>query len=141
MRILFRLLFFFFECSTFSCLTLCFLWPLYCFGMFLLMFGMFIVCFIQMLTIISHHQVQFLFMFISILTMMLIIFNVTIALLQRIYGYFFQLCFILLNVCFNNSSNIKLRLFVILIISVLFFLLKHIKVWPEFRITFFILGC
>ena len=139
MRILFRL-FFFSGCSTFSCLTLCFLWPLYCFGVFLLMFDMFIVCFIQMLTIISQCQVQFLFMFILILAMM-IIFNVIIKLLQRICGYFFQLCFIFLNGCFSTSSNIKLRLFIILIISVLLFLLKHIKVWPEFRITLFILGC
>ena len=44
-----------------------------------------------------------------------------------IYGYFLQPCFFFLKVWFNNRSNIKLRLLVILIVSVMLFLHKHIK--------------
>ena len=44
-----------------------------------------------------------------------------------IYGYFLQPCFFFLKVWFNNRSNIKLRLLVILVVSVMLFLHKHIK--------------
>ena len=44
-----------------------------------------------------------------------------------IYGYFLQPCFFFLKVRLNNRSNIKLRILVILIVSVLLFLHKHIK--------------
>ena len=44
-----------------------------------------------------------------------------------IYGYFLQPCFFFLKVWFINRSNIKLRLLVILVVSVMLFLHKHIK--------------
>ena len=58
---------------------------------------------------------------------MLTAFKVIITTLWMIYGYFLQPCFFFLKVWFNNRRNIKLRLLVTLIVSVLLFLHRHIK--------------
>ena len=42
-----------------------------------------------------------------------------------IYGYFLEPCFFFLKVWFNSRSNIKLRVLVISIVSVVLFLHKH----------------
>ena len=56
-------------------------------------FYMFLIC-LLILTIMIHHQVLFLFfIFMLILTKMLIAFKVIITPLQKIFGYFFQPCF------------------------------------------------
>ena len=88
---------------------------------------MFLVCSLLIVTIIIYQQVLLFFVFILILTKMVTAFKVIITTLWMIYGYFLQPCFFFLKVWFNNRSNIKLRLLVILIVSVLLFLHKHIK--------------
>ena len=120
-RIIFRIYYF----LTFCCFF--FIWPLYCFGVFLLIFYMFLVCFLLIVTIIIYQQVLLFFVFILILTKMVTAFKVIITTLWMIYGYFLQPCFFFLKVWFNNRSNIKLRLLVILIVSEMLYLLKHIK--------------
>ena len=102
-----------------------FLWSLYCIRVFLLLFYMFLVCFLLIVTIIIYQQVLLFFVFILILTKMVTAFKVIITTLWMIYGYFLQPCFFSWK--FNNRSNIKLRLPVILVVSVMLFLHKHIK--------------
>ena len=53
--------------------------------------------------------------------------EVIIAPLQMIYGYFFSTTLSFLKIWFNRTSNIKLRLFVILIVSLLLSLHKRLK--------------
>ena len=88
---------------------------------------MFLACFLLIVTIIIYQKVLLFFVFILILTKMVTAFKVIITTLWMIYGYFLQPCFFFLKVWFNNRSNIKLRLLVILVVSVMLFLHKHIK--------------
>ena len=112
----------------FSRFAVFFVWPLYCFCVFLLIFYMFLVCFLLILTVIIYHQVLLIVVFILILTKMLTAFKIIITTLWMISNYFLQPCFFFLKVWLNNKSNIKkLRFLVILIVSVLLFLQKHIK--------------
>ena len=104
------------------------LWPLCYFCVFWLIFYMFLVCFLIILTIIIYHQVLFLFFGVhsdidkdgncfqrnnnnSLYDLWLVL---------QPYVFF-------LKFCFNNRSNIKLRLNVIVIVSMLLFLQKHFK--------------
>ena len=112
----------------FSRFAVFFVWPLYCFCVFLLIFYMFLVCFLLILTVIIYHQVLLIVVFILILTKMLTAFKIIITTLWMISNYFLPPCFFFLKVWLNNKSNIKkLRFLVILIVSVLLFLQKHIK--------------
>ena len=54
----------FLEFIIFSLSAVFFLWPFYCFCVFLLIFYMFHVCFLLILTIIIHRQVLLFFVFI-----------------------------------------------------------------------------
>ena len=98
-----------------------FLWPLYCFCMFLLIFYTFLVCFSLILTIIIYHQVLFFFRVHTDID------KDTDCLRSNNNDSLNNLWLPFLKVWFNNRSNIKLRLLVILIVSVLLFLQKHIK--------------
>ena len=77
--------------------------------------------------ILNHHQVLFFFIFMLMLTKMLIAFKVTITPLQKILGYFFSASFLFLKIWFCKSGNITLRLFLFLIVYLLLVLHKHIK--------------
>ena len=112
----------------FSRFAVFFVWPLYCFCVFLLIFYLFLVCFLLILTVTICHQVLLFVVFILILTKMLTAFKIIITTLWMISNYFLQPWFFFLKVWLNNKSNIKkLRFLVILIVSVLRFLQKHIK--------------
>ena len=100
-----------------------FLWPLYCFGAFLLIF--YVSYFLLIVTIIIYQQVLLFFVFIVILTKMVTALKVIITTFWMIYGYFLEPCFFFLKVWFNSRSNIKLRVLVISIVSVVLFLHKH----------------
>ena len=108
-----------------SCLAVCFYLPLHCSCVFLLMLYMFLIC-LRILTILIHHQVLFFFIFMLILTKMIIAFKVIITPLQKIFGYFFQPLLFLKN-WFSKSGNITLMLFLFLVVYLLLFLHKHIK--------------
>ena len=102
-----------------------FLWPLYCFGVFLLIFYMFLVCFLLIATIIIYQQV--------LLCVHTDIDKYGDCLQSNNNNFLndlwllFATLFFFLKIWFNNRSNIKLRLLVILIVSVMLFLHKYIK--------------
>ena len=89
--------------------------------MFLLIFYTFLVCFSLILTIIIYHQVLFFFRVHTDID------KDTDCLRSNNNDSLNNLWLLFLKVWFNNRSNIKLRLLVILIVSVLLFLQKHIK--------------
>ena len=85
----------------------------------------FFVCFLLIVMIIICQQVLLFFVFILILTKIVTALKVIITTFWMIYGYFLEPCFFFLKVWFNSRSNIKLRVLVISIVSVVLFLHKH----------------
>ena len=108
--------------------------PCYCFYVFLLIFCKFLICILLVLMTVIHHHVLLFFNF------HINIDKDTDYLQSNNHGFsndfwsVFSTLVLFLKVWFNKTSNIKLRLFVLLVVYLLLFLHKQIKTLDQHEV-------